>query len=159
MDSTTNTPLPDALITVDGSGSQHSDILGRAAFLASPGNTVITINKQGFKTFTKNESLYNSIDLTVKLQRASNFGLQDNDKGNSVRIFPNPAGKSVTIEAGTTYQLEIYTPDGRVVLRHSMQQPRETIDLTGLVNGVYVIHFSGKGDGFVRKLIVTERIE
>ncbi|MEI6436262.1 MAG: T9SS type A sorting domain-containing protein, partial [Bacteroidota bacterium] len=81
-------------------------------------------------------------------------GMEDSDDRNLVKIFPNPCRNYVTIEASALYQISIYTPDGRLMLTHKMRNPTETLDLTGFYTGIYIVHFSGAGIRFVKKLAV-----
>ena len=152
-DSTTNTVISGADIAFEGSGTRHSDLQGKAAFTASPGTAVIEVKKQNYKTWTKTQSIANNFDLTILLKPTTS-GTEDPESGKPVRIFPNPANTSVTIESSVLYQIAIYAPDGRLMLSHKMLRPTETLDLTGLARGVYIVHFSGNGDVFARKLMV-----
>ena len=152
-DSVTNATISAAEITFEGSGVQLTDIQGKAAFTASPGTAAIQVKKQNYKTWTKAQNIASNIDLTILLKPTIG-GMEDSDGGNLAKIYPNPCRNYVTIEASALYQISIYTPDGRLMLTHKMRNPTETLDLTGFYTGIYIVHFSGAGIRFVKKLAV-----
>ncbi|MEI7724309.1 MAG: alpha-amylase family glycosyl hydrolase, partial [Bacteroidota bacterium] len=143
-DSVTNVTLSAAEITFEGSGVQRTNAQGKAAFTASPGSALIRVTKANYKAWTKTQTIDNNLDLTILLKPGSS-GIGDPDGGNRVRIYPNPAHREVTIEASERYQITIYSPDGRQIMVHQLLNPTETLSLTGLDQGVYIVLFSGKG--------------
>jgi glycosidase len=153
-DSTNNAAVAAAEISVPGSGTWHTDLLGKAALMITPGNDTIRIKKQGYKTWSGIRNISANLDITALLQRDYNFGVENSMPGNMVRLYPNPAHNSVTVESPVLFKLEFCTPDGRIILAHQMHNTTETINLSGVVAGVYVMRFSGMGTVFARKLIV-----
>ncbi len=70
-----------------------------------------------------------------------------------VRIAPNPASSLVTIEAGEEYNtLSVYDALGKRVVQRTINQ-LETLDISGLQSGVYLVKLEGNGKAEVRKLI------
>ncbi|MCX6305090.1 MAG: alpha-amylase family glycosyl hydrolase [Bacteroidetes bacterium] len=153
-DSVTNALIGSATVTLDGSGTQITGQQGQASFLAAPGPALITVKKVKYKTWTKTRSIAGNLDLTVLLQLDPHYGLEEPDGGREVRIFPNPAGSSVTIESPVLYQVTVYAPDGREMFSRQMQHPAETFDLEGFSAGMYIVRFSGRGAVFGKKLVV-----
>jgi glycosidase len=154
-DSLTNAVISAAEITFDGSGFRRTDQQGKAAFTAFPGSAQIKVVKTGFKTWTKTLNIDNSLDVTILLKRGT-YGIDNHEGGTRVRIYPNPARQTVTIESAVLYDITIYAPDGRQMITHRMQHLTETLDLTGLDKGVYLVQFSGTGPVFARKLVVEK---
>ena len=112
------------------------------------------MKKLKYKTWAQTRNNAGDLDLTVLLQLDPHYGIEETGAGRLVRIFPNPARNAVTIESPDLYKVMIYSPDGRLMRSRQMKQPTETIDLTGLGQGVYLVHFSGNGPVFARKLVV-----
>jgi hypothetical protein len=155
-DSATNATLGNAEVTLEGSGLQRTDQTGKAAFLAFPGSGLITVKKERYKTWSKSQNISGTVDLTILLQPDPHYGMDDPGDRARVRIFPNPAHHKVTIESQVLYTITVYSPDGRLMLSRTMMHPAETLDLTALEQGVYIIHFSGTGPAFARKLVVGQ---
>ena len=153
-DSVSNAAITGAEITLEGSGVQRTDLQGKAIFMAAPGSTLIQVKKLKYKTWAQTRNIAGDLDLTVLLQLDPHYGIEEAGAGRLVRIFPNPARNAVTIESPDLYKVMIYSPDGRLMRSRQMKQPTETIDLTGLGQGVYLVHFSGNGPVFARKLVV-----
>lgn|GEM_PF-84801 len=154
-DSLTNAAISGAEISLAGSGVQFSDQQGKAAFIAAAGSSLITVKKMKYLTWTKTENIDSPIDLTVLLSLDPHYGFGESGSNNDVHIYPNPARNAVTIESPVLHLVTVYTPDGRLVLSHMMQRPVESLPLNGLKQGIYIIHFSGRGPAFAKKLVVV----
>ncbi|MCX6266628.1 MAG: alpha-amylase family glycosyl hydrolase [Bacteroidetes bacterium] len=153
-DSASGATIGAAKISFEGSGTRLTDAQGKAGFTAAPGTALIKVEKQRYKTFSKPQNIDKDLELTIMLAIDPHYGLADADGGSRVKIFPNPARNEVTIESSVLYHIAVYSPDGRLMMTRRMQHPTETLDLTGLGQGVYIVHFSGSGPVFARKLVV-----
>ena len=153
-DSVTNAIISTAEVALEGSGVQITDAQGKAAFMAVPGATLVSAKKLKYITRTKSLDITGNTDVTILLQLDPHYGIESPEERTSVRLFPNPARTAVTVESSVLYQVTIYAPDGRPVLTRSMKHTTETIGLTGLAKGVYIVQFSGNGPVFGRKVVV-----
>jgi hypothetical protein len=153
-DSVSNAVLSGAEITVEGSGIQRTDQQGRAFFTAFPGTALIKVTRPNYKTWTKTVAIANNLDLTVLLKPGAS-GLNDFGDEQKVRIFPNPAKQSVSIEVMDHYQVGFYSFDGSLIMSDRIQNKIQTFDLAGFHPGIYTIRFKGEGVSFSRKLVVV----
>jgi hypothetical protein len=153
-DSVSNAVISGAEISFEGSGIQRTDQQGRALFTAFPGPALIRVTRANYKTWTKIHAINGNLDLTILLKPGAS-GLSDFMDEQKVRIFPNPAHHSVTIEANKNYRVEFYAVDGSLVLSRQMQQQTQTFDLSGLNPGIYTLRFKGEGNPFSGKLVIV----
>lgn len=72
------------------------------------------------------------------------------------KIYPNPAGQIVTIELNRDIKLslEIINSQGQMVRRISNIQLIETIDISSLVGGTYIVRLVNKDIVAIKKLVV-----
>jgi beta-glucanase (GH16 family) len=78
----------------------------------------------------------------------------DEFDGNSFRMYPNPSSDTVFIDSKTTIDsIEIYNTIGKLVV--SKEKPENTIDVSNLAAGVYIMRvYSGKNSA-VKKLVIN----
>ncbi len=68
-----------------------------------------------------------------------------------IRIYPNPALESIFINVNTSSGMILYSLDGKSLMTQTLMQGSNSIDISGLASGVYVIELSG-----YRTLLVKE---
>ena len=79
-------------------------------------------------------------------------GIQDNTVGFSVQVYPNPAKDKVVIEGIEASEVQVYNALGQMV--KTVLRTNE-IDLSGLVEGVYMLRIRDKGGRiFLEKVMV-----
>lgn len=75
--------------------------------------------------------------------------------GSLISIYPNPAADQLTISGiGRDSQLIITDMHGRQVLRAALRDKLNTVDVSELVSGIYLIHVLYDGQRKVEKVIV-----
>ena len=62
-------------------------------------------------------------------------------------LYPNPAGGSVTIEYPSGGELAIYDPVGRKLIQVVVSESIQTVDISLLPAGVYVVKVTDGGGG------------
>ncbi len=70
----------------------------------------------------------------------------------SLSIYPNPADNRIVIRnlpTGTTL-INIYRSDGSLILQQAVSSDQETIDISNLQNGLYLIIANGRSAKFIR---------
>jgi hypothetical protein len=73
---------------------------------------------------------------------------------NQLKIYPNPANTSCTIEAPENGELEIYNAFGKLIDQVEVRQSTSLkMDLSLYTSGLYYLHFQGK-DHYNTKLII-----
>jgi hypothetical protein len=152
-DSVTNAVVGQAEILLNGTGAARTDGQGKATFLAALGTSTLQVMKSGYKPWKKSQNFESDLEITALISPYAS-GIENNDPANGIKIYPNPAGNSVTIESPAPGQVVLYSADGRPVKTHTMKQLTETIDLTGISRGIYFVRFTGKnGTATTLKLV------
>jgi hypothetical protein len=76
------------------------------------------------------------------------LGVENISAAESIRMYPNPAITSVTVDAPFVVNAIVYSMDGRMVLQ---QQNAHTLDISNLSTGIYQVKLTDS-DGVVVKL-------
>lgn len=73
-----------------------------------------------------------------------------------MKIYPNPANDSITIENpyGQAFLIKIYDLEGNVVKREHIPSDKIQIDVQDLRNGVYILDFSSAEKNLQEKLVI-----
>jgi len=85
-------------------------------------------------------------------------GIDDNTLANGLVLYPNPANHNVTLVNNTMISLRelvIYDVAGKVVNRVdlSQMQSEQTLDVSHLSSGVYMVRVQGETATAVKRLI------
>jgi len=86
-------------------------------------------------------------------------GLNDDIKlALGLEVFPNPANNVFVVKAKEDLSLDIYTISGRCVRKNIMLSSMETnsVQVSDLPRGSYLLHFIGKEKSAVQKLILVD---
>lgn len=77
------------------------------------------------------------------------------DVQNNFIVYPNPAANSVTIDFKSTgtAKMEIIDSLGGTILSGDIENGTETVDLSGLSSGMYIIKVSDGAETFTKKVI------
>ena len=79
-------------------------------------------------------------------------GIQDNTVGFSVQVYPNPAKDKVVIEGIEASEVQVYNALGQMV---KTVRGTNEIDLSGLVEGVYLLHImDAEGKVYTNKITI-----
>lgn len=154
QDSLTGLSLQSAELSLEGAGTQLTDVQGKATFTSFPGNLQVTAKKTGYKVKSQLLTVDNNLDVTILLKDSSNIGIQDINARNRVKLYPNPVRDLVYLEATQKYGIDFYSLDGRLLMHHQMQNLIERIDISGLDKGIYILRFTGDSTAFAVKLTV-----
>lgn len=74
----------------------------------------------------------------------------------TVQVYPNPAHDQIYISTFQNIRMRdvyVYSLDGKLVRKESLHNPEARIDLTGLVDGIYLVTIQTDHGTTVRKLI------
>ncbi|HOI88040.1 MAG TPA: T9SS type A sorting domain-containing protein, partial [Lentimicrobium sp.] len=116
----------------------------------------VVVTDQSTGCFTREEVnvLFNFINCS--------YGIRENEKKSSVRIFPNPAGESVNIgldrDPEGNLDIQILDIQGRIVAEHTARSHaagQATVDVAHLPEGIYLVKVTSSAGVFVRKLIIS----
>jgi hypothetical protein len=84
------------------------------------------------------------------------IGINQPKRQSAIFVFPNPTHHHLFISTNIAekYIIEIYNPSGQTVKKvKSERKDRLQIDLSDLVNGVYIIRIQTDNNEVVRKII------
>ncbi len=121
---------------------------------ASPGNNFST-----FGVNNQNELFAAALSSgkIFKITTSAVLGTQENDLSTSVKVYPNPASKTVFIEGLKDKEatVEIYSFEGRKVLEQGKIDSNNSINISGIPAGTYFINInSGNLKSYSKKLII-----
>lgn len=87
----------------------------------------------------------------------STVGVDENDLDESLlKIYPNPFNDQLTINyelKSNAVAIEVYNLIGEKMITTTMNQNQTTINLTGLVDGIYLLHVIDGGEYVTKKII------
>lgn len=79
-------------------------------------------------------------------------GLPQNEKP-SIKVYPNPVSRALTIENAKGYMVRIISIDGRMLQTVLLQNDLQSLQLDSLPKGMYFIHYAGKSGTGAEKLL------
>lgn len=108
-------------------------------------------------TITATDEYGNESSCSFELEVEEELGTQDNTLSGVV-MYPNPAANIVTIVNNSTISLSsvaLYDVAGKVVMTVDLSQMtnEQTLDISGLSSGVYMVHINGEDSSVVKRLI------
>ena len=120
-----------------------------------------TINEDNLLTVTSSGELEITVSLadhpdinaiascTVELPAI----LHEDKVRHDIRVFPNPAGDNLHLCGADKVRLEFFNVSGESMLVVDNYAENESLDLSGLIPGLYLLHISANGHSAVIKLI------
>ncbi len=85
---------------------------------------------------------YNNTD-GVRISVSTTLSVSDFDKNSlKVKIYPNPAQNVVNVEADGTNEIELYDTNGRSVIKKQISENKNSIDISSLSKGIYMLKVS-----------------
>lgn len=81
-------------------------------------------------------------------------GVNENER--RVKVYPNPAHSTVTIEAEGMTQVSIYNTFGQQVLQKETPNTQEVLYLKGLGSGIYLLRIETEGGMICRRISVID---
>lgn len=117
------------------------------------------VTMMDFRTtdYTMAVSTFGAGIFTAKISSTDRTGLRQLYKESQIQLYPNPASDLVnllTVPEISIYHFEIYTLDGRLVLKGKPEKG-EPINLTGLSSGEYIITLQSSIGTMRKRLIKT----
>lgn len=152
-DSVSGALIDSALVAIQYSGEQYSNAGGAAVFSAAPGQALLQVSKTGYQPHSKPLSLNDDQSVLVKLKAVSSIGWNEYDAAAEVKFWPNPAGDELRLSAARPYEVKLYSSDGRLQMQMQMRSLTETMDVSQLKPGIYLLQFSDGVHSFSRKVV------
>lgn len=70
-----------------------------------------------------------------------------------LKLYPNPVKSALVLESDKTYHVNINDITGKTILQTKISAFTETIDVSALPNGIYLIHFYNDSESFTERII------
>ena len=113
-----------------------------------------------FDVNTPNPDLNDQVEDFTVSQECQNLATEDASLNSSVSIYPNPAKSEIFIKASQAkgkVQVKIFDLSGKLVKEATVDAKNaESINISNLVNGVYIVKGQGIGTDFSKKIIVKK---
>ncbi len=87
---------------------------------------------------------------TVEITTDASVGIAENSK-KQLRLFPNPAKEVLTINTTETVQVKVTELSGRVLMAGELSATNNTLNISALQNGMYLVHLNGQTLRFVKQ--------
>lgn len=151
-----STPVNNARVTLHGE-EQNSNAMGVTTFESLPTALTYTydVEKQGYKSLSG--SLFLQADTALTLQMEALTASGNSDSPDDFRVWPNPAGEFVIFklaEISGRKRIKLVNASGLVVLDRSLKEEQETLHISHLSPGIYLVqHISEHQIQHVKLLI------
>jgi hypothetical protein len=128
-------------------GTENNNLLSTVHKLGfSDGNLLLTLNNGSTETF--------GLSTIQKLYFDLQTSVTENTPPNECKltVFPNPVENAISIQnipEGTT-SVFIYRVDGKLLLKTQISSEKETIDVSNLKCGLYMIVANGEAVKFIK---------
>jgi len=146
-------PNTDVLTIYDGT-STDAPLIGSYSGSVLPGY-ITASNPEGALTITFVSNTYSNYLGWIATVTCTSGVSVDENLTESMKIYPNPAQNSFTIEAKGEIQYSVYNTLGQVVLAGNFTDKTQ-IDAQSLRQGVYFLQLKGTNGNWVEKLIVEK---
>lgn len=145
-------PIEGAAISTNGE-TKTSDIDGNVTFAIydNMGEVEYSVSKDGFNVETGYFNMDTTENVNVKLITT---GLNSKVIIEN-KVYPNPTANNVNIVANINADVQIMNSVGVVVYEYKQQQYSQSIDLSDLTNGIYLINIISDNTNKVFRLVKT----
>jgi hypothetical protein len=93
------------------------------------------------------------VTQTMKIDLSSIVGIQEL-QGKKISMYPNPAQDYVTLLTSGKGNADIFDITGKLVLSVPLFASAQSIDISGLSKGIYVVKVNNSDNNFTSKLVV-----
>ena len=128
-------------------GTENTELLTTVRNLSFSGSDLVL-------TFTSGSTDIYSLSTVRKIYFDTNISVNENTElsGNSLHIFPNPAGNSITVQSVSNKVsiVNIYRTDGSLVISQVVSTESQTLDISQLSSGLYLLTMNGQSAKFIK---------
>ena len=89
---------------------------------------------------------------------STTLGIEDTNLSNNLKIYPNPTDGVFTIESGIEKNIEVWIMDvlgKQIYSSHTISKGNNSIDASGLSEGVYFLKFEMESKHMIKRLIIN----
>jgi len=148
-------PVENAKVTLDGYGFEYTDASGVAVFSAvAPENDIAyTVTASGFTDVSGTLSVVDG-DVHVDVEMSVPTGVDDKD-GYGIEIYPNPTSGKVFVKSDKSInEIDVFNLTGELVLKEKGIEMNNTLDLTSLDKGFYMIVIKTADKVYKQKVLI-----
>jgi hypothetical protein len=145
------TPIPNASVMV-GTLETIADESGVSIYNLIEGNYYYSVYVDGYDPienvpFVVDENEIIDVDMVVGIE---------NSLSQNVHIYPNPANNQLYIEMNNISNAVVSMIDlsGKTIINQMLSNNSNTIDLSGISAGVYLVNIRTNNDNLIQKLII-----
>jgi hypothetical protein len=144
-------PLADAVVMV-GSMETVVDGTGASAYTLIEGSYYYSVYAEGYES-VENVPFVVEGDMSIDIDMA--IGITSS-LTNNVSIYPNPAKDQITIEMNDINDavLSVIDLSGKTIINQTLNSNSNTIDLSNVSAGVYIVNIRTANDNAMHKIIV-----
>lgn len=157
-DSQTHEPLTNAIISVQGSGAVTTNALGSALIPVNAGSLSYSASLHGYYNATGIIQVPEKQLAHINLVRDYSVSI-DNNKNivdKTKLVYPNPANQILNIDGYNGYTVAIYNIYGQLVLKTENKKHQNTLDISALQHGIYLVKLTKNTHFNVVKIIVNK---
>ena len=150
--SETGNSISGAIIELTDNGSRITGSNGEAAFIPLSNSSFsykVSVTGQDDVTGTVAVDEDDKV-VTVTVEGADYI---DENEETNIAIYPNPANNQISIEVDADYTLTITDLNGRQLSKTELITGSQSVDLSGLNKGVYILRFENEYNYYYRKII------
>lgn len=137
-----------SLIIKQYDGTENTEPLSSVRNLSFSGSDLML-------TFTSGSSDIYGLSTIRKIYFDTNISVNENDElsNKGLHIFPNPAENSITVHgiANEVAIVNIYRTDGSLVISQAVFSEVQTLDISQLSSGLYLITMNGQSAKFIKR--------
>ncbi len=150
-DAATNDNIPSVLISINDS-IYETDALGSHSLVLDYGDYDFILSKDNY--FVDSGSVSLSMDTTLTLHMSVETGVYSHFK-NEIKIYPNPINDvlSIDLNKGSMAKFEVLSISGKTLLSGNVTEGKKTIELGGLLPGIYLVKILVKEEVATAKII------
>jgi len=152
LDSATQAPLGGANITMSDGTHTYNLTTGSNGQASQSdvyyGTYNVSISKPGYHSLDTILEVNDNIDVTYYLSQIPTEVVSDN-----YRIYPNPTSGLLNIHAKADYTVEIINANGQVVYTTNINTGNNSIDISNLPAGVYMMRMTSDSEQLNVKII------
>lgn len=123
--------------------------IGESAYLKLRVNTHNRIGAYN-ATLTFNSNLFNGLNFALNYTIDSLRSGMDANRKNKIKLYPNPSSNYIYIEIEKSSEYIIYNTRGTVVKKGNVENGKNTINTTDLVEGLYILNIDKNYSYFIK---------
>ncbi len=114
-------------------------------------DTYGNIASLSYKDWNNTSGNWVNAHKSTYFHRTGYVGLNEHSAQGDPSFHPNPVVNQLIVSAGADQQAEILSLEGKLVITATLTKGINTIDLTDLPKGIYLIRFDGKTGRLIRE--------